>query len=174
MGKNWYIVHTYSGYEEKVKASIEERIKVRGLEDKITRILIPSEKVIELKGKKKKEMDKKFYPGYILVEMELDEETWHLIKNTPRVTGFVGGVKPVPLPEEEVEVILQQIEKGPAMVVKSKFEKGESVKIIDGPFTNFVGYIDEVDAEHGRLRVMVSIFGRHTPVEISFSQAEKA
>lgn len=174
MGKNWYIVHTYSGYEEKVKASIEERIKVRGLEDKITRILIPSEKVIELKGKKKKEMDKKFYPGYILVEMELDEETWHLIKNTPRVTGFVGGVKPVPLPEEEVEVILQQIEKGPAMVVKSKFEKGESVKIIDGPFTNFVGYVDEVDAEHGRLRVMVSIFGRHTPVEISFSQAEKA
>lgn len=173
MGKNWYIVHTYSGYEEKVKASIEERIKVKGLEDKITRILIPSEKVIELRGKKKRETDKKFYPGYILVEMELDEETWHLIKNTPRVTGFVGGVKPVPLPEEEVEVILQQIERGPAMVVKSKFEKGENVKIIDGPFTNFVGYVDEVDMDHGRLRVMVSIFGRHTPVEISFSQAEK-
>lgn len=173
MAKNWYIIHTYSGYEEKVKNSIEERIKALGLEDKISRILIPSEKVIELRGKKKRETDKKFYPGYILVEMQLDEETWHLIKNTPRVTGFVGGVKPVPLPEEEVEVILQQIERGPAMVVKSKFEKGENVKITDGPFANFVGYVDEVDMDHGRLRVMVSIFGRHTPVEISFSQAEK-
>lgn len=173
MAKNWYIIHTYSGYEEKVKTSIEERIKALGLEDKISRILIPSERVIELRGKKKRETDKKFYPGYILVEMQLDEETWHLIKNTPRVTGFVGGVKPVPLPEEEVEVILQQIERGPATVVKSKFEKGENVKIIDGPFANFVGYVDEVDMDHGRLRVMVSIFGRHTPVEISFSQAEK-
>lgn len=174
MAKNWYVVHTYSGSEEKVKVSIEEKIKLKGLEDKITQILIPTEKVIELKGKKKKEMDRKFYPGYILVEMELDEETWHLIKNTPRVTGFVGGAKPVPLPEEEVEVILQQLEKGPAPVVKSQFEKGESVRITDGPFTNFVGYVDEVDMDHGRLRVMVSIFGRQTPVELAFSQAEKA
>lgn len=174
MAKNWYVVHTYSGFEEKVKASIEERIKLKGLEDKITRILIPTEKVIELKGKKKKETDKKFYPGYILVEMELDDETWHLIKNTLRVTGFVGGAKPVPLPQEEVDVILQQLERGPAPVVMSKFEKGESVRITDGPFTNFVGYVDEVDMDHGRLRVMVSIFGRQTPVELSFSQAEKA
>lgn len=174
MAKNWYVVHTYSGFEEKVKASIEEKIKIKGLEDKITRILIPTEKVIELKGKKKKETDRKFYPGYMLVEMELDDETWYLIKNTIRVTGFVGGAKPVPLPEEEVEVILQQLEKGPAPVVKSRFEKGESVRITDGPFTNFVGYIDEVDMDHGRLRVMVSIFSRHTPVELSFSQAEKA
>jgi transcriptional antiterminator NusG len=174
MAKNWYVVHTYSGFEEKVKASIEERIKLKGLEDKITRILIPTEKVIELKGKKKKETDKKFYPGYILVEMELDDETWHLIKNTLRVTGFVGGAKPIPLPHEEVDVILQQLERGPAPVVKSRFEKGESVRITDGPFTNFVGYVDEVDMDHGRLRVMVSIFGRQTPVELSFSQAEKA
>jgi transcriptional antiterminator NusG len=174
MAKNWYIVHTYSGFEEKVKASIEERIKLKGLEDKITRILIPAEKVIELRGKKKKEIEKKFYPGYILVEMELDDETWHLIKNTLRVTGFVGGAKPVPLPQEEVDVILQQLERGPAPVVKSRFEKGESVRITDGPFTNFVGYVDEVDMNHGRLRVMVSIFGRQTPVELSFSQAEKA
>ncbi|MCL4536570.1 MAG: transcription termination/antitermination protein NusG [Nitrospirae bacterium] len=174
MAKNWYVVHTYSGFEEKVKASIEEKIKLKGLEDKITRILIPTEKVIELKGKKKKETDKKFYPGYMLIEMELDDETWHLIKNTLRVTGFVGGAKPVPLPEEEVEVILQQLEKGPAPVVKSQFEKGESVRITDGPFSNFVGYIDEVDMDHGRLRVMVSIFGRQTPVELAFSQAEKA
>lgn len=174
MAKNWYVVHTYSGFEEKVKVSIEERIKLKGLEDKITRILIPTEKVIELKGKKKKETDKKFYPGYILVEMDLDDETWHLIKNTLRVTGFVGGAKPVPLPQEEIDVILQQLERGHVPVIKSRFEKGESVRITDGPFTNFVGYVDEVDMDHGRLRVMVSIFGRQTPVELAFSQAEKA
>jgi transcriptional antiterminator NusG len=172
--KNWYVVHTYSGYEEKVKISIEEKVKLKGLEDKITRILIPTEKVVELKGKKKKESDKKFYPGYILVEMELDDDTWHLIKNTLRVTGFVGGAKPVPLPEEEVDVIIQQMEKGPAPVVKSQYEKGENVRITDGPFSNFVGYVDEVDTDHGRLRVMVSIFGRQTPVELAFSQVEKA
>ncbi|MCL4456473.1 MAG: transcription termination/antitermination protein NusG [Nitrospirae bacterium] len=174
MAKNWYVVHTYSGFEEKVKISIEERVRLKGLEDKITRILIPTEKVIEIKGRKKKETDKKFYPGYILVEMELDDETWHLVKNTLRVTGFVGGARPVALPEEEVEMIMQQLERGPAPVVKSQFEKGENVRITDGPFTNFVGYVDEVDMDHGRLRVMVSIFGRQTPVELSFSQAEKA
>ena len=174
MAKNWYVVHTYSGFEEKVKISIEERVRLKGLEDKITRILIPTEKVIEIKGRKKKETDKKFYPGYILVEMELDDETWHLVKNTLRVTGFVGGARPVALPEEEVEMIMQQLERGPAPVVKSQFEKGENVRITDGPFTNFVGYVDEADMDHGRLRVMVSIFGRQTPVELSFSQAEKA
>ena len=174
MSKNWYVVHTYSGYEEKVKTSVEEKVKLKGLEEKISRILIPTEKVVELKGKKKKETDKKFYTGYILVEMELDDETWHLIKNTLRVTGFVGGTRPVPLPGEEVEVILQQMEKGPAPMVKSQFEKGENVRITDGPFSNFVGFIDEVDADHGRLRVMVSIFGRQTPVELAFSQVEKA
>jgi transcriptional antiterminator NusG len=174
MSKSWYVVHTYSGYEEKVKISLEEKVRQKGLEDKITRILIPTEKVVELKGKRKKESDKKFYPGYILVEMELDDDTWHLIKNTLRVTGFVGGTRPVPLPEEEVEVILQQMEKGPAPVVKSQYEKGENVRITDGPFSNFVGYVDEVDMDHGRLRVMVSIFGRQTPVELAFSQVEKA
>jgi len=174
MAKSWYVVHTYSGYEEKVKISIEEKIKMKALEEKITRIMITTEKVVELKGKKKKESNRKFYPGYILVEMELDDDTWHLVKNAPRVTGFVGGAKPVPLPEEEVEVILQQIEKGPAPMVKSQYEKGESVRITDGPFSNFVGYVDEVDMDHGRMRVMVSIFGRQTPVELAFSQVEKA
>lgn len=174
MGKNWYVVHTYSGFEEKVKASIEERARMEGLEDKISRILIPTEKVIEHKGKKKKETDKKFYPGYILVEMELDDDTWYLIKNTMRVTGFVGGTKPVPIPEQEVEVVLQQLEKGPAPVIKSQFEKGENVRITDGPFSNFIGSVDEVDMDHGRLRVMVSIFGRQTPVELAFSQVERA
>jgi len=174
MGKNWYVVHTYSGFEEKVKLAIEEKARLKGLEDKIFRILIPTEKVIELRGKKKKETDKKFYPGYILVEMELNDETWYLIKNTMRVTGFVGGTKPVQIPEEEVDVIIQQLEKGPAPVLKTRFEKGENVRITDGPFSNFLGFVDEVDMDHGRLKVMVSILGRQTPVELSFSQAEKA
>jgi len=174
MGKNWYVVHTDSGFEEKVKLAIEEKARLKGLEDKIFRILIPTEKVIELRGKKKKETDKKFYPGYILVEMELNDETWYLIKNTMRVTGFVGGTKPVQIPEEEVDVIIQQLEKGPAPVLKTRFEKGENVRITDGPFSNFLGFVDEVDMDHGRLKVMVSIFGRQTPVELSFSQAEKA
>lgn len=173
MGKNWYVVHAYSGFEEKVKLSIEEKIEKRGLKDRITRILIPTERVVELKGGKKRESDKKFYPGYILVEMELDDETWHLVRSTPRITGFVGGTKPVPLPNEEVEVILQQLERGPAPQVKTQFQKGDNVRIIDGPFTNFVGYIDEVDMDHGRLKIMVSIFGRQTPVELSFFQVEK-
>ena len=174
MAKNWYVVHTYSGLEEKVKLSIEDKTEKKDLKEKISRILIPTEKVIELRAGKKRESDKKFYPGYILVEMELDDETWHLVRSTPRVTGFVGGTRPVPIPEEEVEIILQQLEKGPAPQVKTQFQKGENVRIIDGPFTNFVGYIDEVDMDHGRLKVMVSIFGRQTPVELHFFQVEKA
>lgn len=173
MEKNWYVVHTYSGFEDKVKTSIEDKISRKGMEEKITKILIPTEKVIELRSGKKKELDKKFYPGYILIEMELDDETWHLVRSTPRVTGFVGGSKPVPIPEEEVEEIVQQIEKGPVQQVRTQFEIGETVRIIDGPFTNFVGNIDEVDMDHGRLRVMVSIFGRQTPVELNFFQVEK-
>ncbi|TAN46016.1 MAG: transcription termination/antitermination protein NusG [Nitrospirae bacterium] len=174
MDKHWYVVHTYSGFEEKVKISIEEKVRLKSLEDRIGRILIPTEKIIELRGKKKRETDRKFYPGYILVEMALDDDTWHLIKNTMRVTGFVGGAKPVPLPEEEVDIIVQQMERGPMPQVRSQFDKGENVRITDGPFSNFVGFIDEVDMDHGRLRVMVSIFGRQTPVELSFSQIEKA
>lgn len=173
MGKTWYVVHTYSGFEERVKTSIEDKIKIRGIEDKISRILIPAERVIELRGSRKKETDKKFYPGYILVEMELDNETWHLIRSIPRVTGFVGGTKPVALPEEEVNVILQQLEKGPQQPPKTQFQKSETIRIIDGPFTNFVGAVDEVDIDHGRLKVMVSIFGRQTSVELSFYQVEK-
>jgi len=173
MAKQWYVIHTMSGFEEKVKASIQERAKTKGLEDKISRILIPTEKIIEVKGKKKKESEKKFYPGYILVEMELNEDTWHLVRTTQRVTGFIGGKKPAPIPEEEVEMILQQLEKGKAPQIKAHFEKGETVRITDGPFTNFTGFIDEVDSEHERVKVMVSIFGRQTPVELSFSQVEK-
>ena len=174
MTKKWYVVHTYSGFEEKVKAALEENVQRRGLADRITQILIPTEKVVELKAGKKRETSKKFYPGYILVEMEMDEETWHLVRTTPRVTGFVGGREPAPLQEEEIDVIKQQIEKGPAQQVKAQFDKGDSVRIIDGPFSNFNGFIDEVDVDHNKLRVMVTIFGRQTPVELNFLQVERA
>lgn len=170
---NWYVVHTYSGFEEKVKQSIEERAKQKNLQSKIGKILVPKEKILMLRGKKKKETDKKFYPGYILVEMELDDETWLLIKNTMKVTGFVGGIKPTQVPLDEIETIVQQIESGPLPIVKSQFNRDEQVKIVDGPFASFIGTIDEVDMDHGRLKVMVSIFGRLTPVELSFSQVEK-
>lgn len=173
MIKNWYVVHTYSGFEEKVKLSIEEKVEAGQLAERISKILIPTERVVELRGGKKRESDKKFYPGYILVEMELDDETWHLIKNTPRVTGFVGGKHPVPIPEEEVDIILQQVEKGPAPQVKTQYQKGDNVRITDGPFSNFNGFVEDVDLDHGRLRVMVSIFGRQTPVELNFFQVEK-
>ena len=173
MAKNWYVVHTYSGFEEKVKFSIEDKVDKLGIKEKISRILIPKERVIELKAGKKKESDRKFYPGYILVEMELDDDSWHLVKNIPKVTGFVGGTNPVPVNEEEIEVIIQQIEKGPAPQVKTQFSEAEHVRIIDGPFSNFTGYIEAVDMDHGRLRVMVSIFGRLTPVELGFYQVEK-
>lgn len=174
MGKNWYVVHTYSGFEEKVKLTIEEKVRQNSMEERVSKILIPTEKVFEVRAGKRKEADKKFYPGYILVEMELDDETWHLIRSVPRVTGFVGGSKPVPIPEEEVEQILTQIEKGPALPVKTQYESGDQVRITDGPFTNFTGTVEEVDSEHGKLRVMVSIFSRLTPVELQFFQVEKA
>jgi len=174
MARKWYAVHTYSGYEEKVKTTIEENAERKGLKEKIVQILIPTEKVIELKGGKRRETSKKFYPGYILIDMELDEETWHLVRSTPRVTGFVGGAQPTPLGKEEVDVIVQQIEKAPAPQAKTQFMRGDSVRIIDGPFNNFNGYVDEVDADHNKLRVMVTIFGRQTPVELNFFQVEKA
>jgi transcriptional antiterminator NusG len=173
MAKKWYVVHTYSGFEEKVKASIEDNVQRRGLREKIAQILIPTERVVELKAGKKRETTKKFYPGYILIEMELDNETWHLVNSTPRVTGFVGGENPTPLQQEEVDVIVQQIEKGPAAQVKTQFKRGDSVRIIDGAFTNFNGFVDEVDEAHNKLRVMVTIFGRQTPVELNFLQVEK-
>ncbi|MCG2709688.1 MAG: transcription termination/antitermination protein NusG [Thermodesulfovibrionales bacterium] len=174
MGKNWYVVHTYSGSEEKVKQAIEDKADKKNLRDKISQVLVPTERIIELKGGGKKESNKKFYPGYILVEMELDDESWHLVRKTPRVTGFVGGSNPVALSQEEVDVILQQMEKGHAPQVKTQYQKNETVRITDGPFSNFVGYIEDVDMDHGRLKVMVSIFGRQTPVELNFFQVERA
>jgi transcriptional antiterminator NusG len=173
MTKQWYVVHTYSGYEEKVKTSIEDSVRRRGLSDKFGQILIPSEKVVELKSGKKKESTKKFYPGYMLIEMELDDETWHIVSSSPRVTGFVGGDKPAPIQQEEIDVIVQQIEEGPTTQVKTQFDRGDSVRIIDGAFANFNGFVDEIDEDHDKLRVMVTIFGRQTPVECNYLQVEK-
>jgi len=174
MARQWYVVHTYSGFEEKVKATIEETAERKGLKEKIGQILIPTEKVVEFKGGRKKETSKKFYSGYILIDMELDEETWHLVRSIPRVTGFVGGTHPVPVGREEVGIIIQQIEKGPTPQVKTQFNRGDSVRIIDGPFSNFNGFVDEVDVTHNKLRVMVTIFGRQTSVELNFFQVERA
>ena len=176
MGKRWYIIHTYSGYEDKVKANLEQRLKPLGMGDKIGQIIIPMGNVVEFKKGQRQISSKKFFPGYLLIEMELTDESWHVVKNTPKVTGFVGtGNTPSPLPAAEVEKILNQIKEGEAKPKpKVLFEKGESVKIMEGPFTGFTGTVEEVNAERGRLKVMVSIFGRATPVELDFLQVGKA
>ncbi len=172
--QKWYVVHTYSGFEEKVRTTLEENIRRKGLEDKITQILIPTEKVVKLKAGKKLEINKKFYPGYIFIKMEMNDEVWHFVRSTLRVTGFVGGKEPTPVQDEELEAVIQQIEKGPAQQIKTQFNKGDNVRIIDGSFSNFNGFVDEVDADHNKLKVMVTIFGRQTPVELNFLQVERA
>ena len=176
MSKQWFIIHTYSGYEEKVKASLEKRIAPLGMQDTIGEIIIPVGKVAEFRKGKRTITDKKFYPGYLLVQMELTDESWHAVRNTPKVTGFIGtGTKPTPLSEQEVETILKQIREGEEKPQpKQQFEKGESVKIMEGPFAGFNGLVDEINPERGRMRVMVSIFGRSTPVELDFLQVGKA
>lgn len=176
MAKEWYVVHTYSGFEGKVKSSIEERAKSLGLEDKISQILIPTEDVVELRNGKKRTSTRKFFPGYILVEMELDDATWHLVKDTPKVTGFVGDKqKPSPITEEEVGLIRTQMDVGTAPAKREAiFTRGDSVRIVDGPFMSFTGTVEDVNLDQGKLKVMVSIFGRATPVELDFLQVEKA
>jgi transcriptional antiterminator NusG len=175
MGKHWYIIHTYSGYEEKVKANLEQRIAPLGMQEMISQIIIPSGNVVEFKKGKRQISTKKFYPGYLLIQMELTDESWHVVRNTPKVTGFVGtGLKPTPLTDEEVQHILNQIKEGEDKPKpKVSFESGESVKIMDGPFSGFNGVVEEVNQERGKLRVMVSIFGRSTPVELDFLQVGK-
>ena len=175
MAKQWYVVHTFSGYEQKVKAALEERIRSMGKADKFGEILVPVEKVMELVKGKKKTSSRKFFPGYILVQMELDDDTWHVVKETPKVTGFVGGTtNPAPVSEEEVRTITQQMEEG---AVKPKprvlFSVGESVKVVDGPFVDFNGIVEEVRPDKGKLRVLISIFGRATPVELDFVQVDR-
>lgn len=174
MAKRWYGVHTYSGFENKVKLSLQERIKNLGLDDFFGEVLIPSETVVELKKGEKRTSSRKFFPGYILVNMDLNDETWHAVKETSKVTGFVGGNNPVAIPDEEVLKITRRIEEGAEKPrPKVLFEVGETVRVIDGPFLNFSGVVEDVKPDKAKLRVMVSIFGRATPVELEFMQVEK-
>jgi transcriptional antiterminator NusG len=175
MAKDWYIVHTYSGFEKKVAESLRQRVQAYGLQDQIGEVLIPTEDVVEMKGGKKVVSPKRFFPGYVLVQMEMNDDTWHVVKNTPKVTGFVGaGQKPAPLTQEEVDQVIHQVTVA-AEKPKPKyvFEAGETVRIIDGPFSNFSGLVDEVNLDRNTLKVMVTIFGRSTPVELDFLQVEK-
>jgi transcriptional antiterminator NusG len=171
----WYIIHTYSGFEQKVKNAILERAKSQGLEDLVSEVLVPTEMVEEMVKGERKISARKFYPGYVLVKMELTDESWHLVKDTPKVTGFVGSKEePVAIPEAEAERIIAQMQEGVLKPKpKIKFELGDKVQVIDGPFTNFTGVVDEVRADRGRVKVMISVFGRPTPVELEFTQLEK-
>jgi len=177
MDKKWFVVHAYSGFEKSVQRALLERINRAGMQDKFGQILVPVEEVIEMKSGQKSISERKFFPGYVLVEMEMTDETWHLVKNTAKVTGFIGGsaMKPTPITEKEVQNILHQIQEG---VEKPKpkvlFETGEAVRVKEGPFTDFHGNVEDVNYDKSKIRVSVSIFGRPTPVELDFSQVEKA
>lgn len=175
MAKEWYVVHTYSGYENRAKQALERRIKELGKEEFFGEILVPSEKVVEVVKGEKRTSSRKFFPCYILLQMELNDDTWYVVKNTPKITGFVGdATHPVPISDAEVKKILGQMEEG--MVnprPKFEFSTGEQVKVIDGPFSNFTGTVEDVNPDKGKLKVLVSIFGRSTPVELEFFQVEK-
>jgi transcription termination/antitermination protein NusG len=175
MALRWYVVHVYSGFERKVAQSIREQAQQKGLSDLIAEVLVPTEEVVELRRGAKVNAERKFLPGYVLIKMDMNDETWHLVKNTPKVTGFLGAKgKPAPIPESEIQHVQTQVKEGierpkPAII----FEVGEQVRVSDGPFTSFNGLVEEVDEEKGRLKVAVSIFGRATPVELEYSQVEK-
>ncbi|MBP8867458.1 MAG: transcription termination/antitermination protein NusG [Propionivibrio sp.] len=177
MSKRWYVVHAYSGFEKSVQRALGERIQRSNVQDLFGQILVPVEEVVELKAGQKSISERKFFPGYVLVEMEMNDETWHLVKSTPKVTGFVGGTanKPTPISEKEVEKIMQQMQDGVEKPrPKVLFEPGEVVRVKEGPFTDFHGSVEHVNYEKNRLRVSVTIFGRATPVELEFGQVEKA
>jgi len=172
----WYIVHAYSNFEHKVKASLEERIKLMGLEDKFGDILVPTEEVVEMREGQKRRSERKFFPGYVLVQMEMDDETWHLVKEVPKVLGFIGGSsdKPAPITEKEANQILNRVQEGVDKPrPKVLFEPGEVVRVTDGPFNDFSGVVEQVNYEKSRLQVAVQILGRSTPIELDFSQVEK-
>lgn len=177
MAMRWYVVHAFSGFEHSVQRALKERVARAGMQDRFGEILVPTEEVVEMREGQKRKSERKFFPGYVLVQMEMDEETWHLVKDTPRVLGFIGGTsdKPAPITDKEAETILQRVQEG-AEKPKPKvlFEPGEVVRIIDGPFNDFNGVVEEVDFEKNRLRVAVLIFGRSTPVDLEFSQVEKS
>ncbi len=177
MAKRWYVVHAYSGFEKQVKRSLEERIARAGMEDMFGDVLVPTEEVVEMRGGQKRKSDRKFFPGYVLVQMEMTDETWHLVKDVPKVMGFIGGTadRPAPITEREADAILQRVEEGVDKPrPKTLFEPGEMVRVTDGPFNDFNGVVEEVNYDKNRLRVAVLIFGRSTPVELEFHQVEKS
>jgi transcriptional antiterminator NusG len=173
--RQWFVVHTYSGFENKVAEAIQSRAKIFGLAEKIARVLVPTEKVVEVRNKQKRETEQKFFPGYVLVEMELTDETWQLVRATPKVTGFVGsGSRPVALTADQVDEIMRQMEAGAEKPKpKSVFQRSDKVRVIDGPFVNFQGVVEDINPERGRMKVVVPVFGRPTPVELEYYQVER-
>jgi transcriptional antiterminator NusG len=172
-GRQWYVIHTYSGYENKVRTNLEHRIDSMGVQDKIFQVVIPTEEEVEIKDGQRRTVQKKVFPGYVLVEMVLSDDSWYVVRNTPGVTGFVGsGTRPTALEDAEVKAILKQM-KMEAPKVKVSFSKGERVKVVDGPFTDFIGVVDEINPERGKVKVLVSFFGRETPVELDFLQVSR-
>ena len=172
-GRAWYVIHSYSGYENKVKANLEQRIESMGMQDKIFQVVVPTEEEIEVRDGQRRITEKKIFPGYILVEMRMTDDSWYAVRNTPGVTGFVGmGKKPTPLRPEEVQRIMKRMEEE-APKIKVTFRPGQRVRIIDGPFTDFVGSVDDIDMDKSKVRVLVAFFGRDTPVELDFLQVEK-
>ena len=176
MSMRWYVVHAYSGFEGVVKRSLEERIKRFGMEEKFGQILVPTEEVVEMRAGQQRKSERKFFPGYVLVQMDMTDETWHLVKDVPKVMGFIGGTgdRPAPISDKEADAILQQVQEGVEKPrPKVLFEPGEVVRVIDGPFNDFSGVVEEVDYDKSRLKVSVLIFGRSTPVDLEFGQVEK-
>jgi transcriptional antiterminator NusG len=172
-GREWFVIHTYSGYENKVKTNLEHRLLSMGMQDKIFQVVIPTEEEIEIRDGQRKTVQKKIFPGYVLVQMIMDDESWYVVRNTPGVTGFVGsGTRPVPLDDTEVKSILRQM-RAEEPRVKVGFQVGQTVRIIDGPFVDFAGQVDEINLEKGKVKVLVSFFGRETPVELDFLQVER-
>jgi transcriptional antiterminator NusG len=177
MPKRWYVVHAYSGFEKQVKRSLEDRIQRAEMEELFGDVLVPTEEVVEMKGGQKRRSDRKFFPGYVLVEMEMTDETWHLVKDVPKVMGFIGGTadRPAPISQKEADAILDRVQEGVDKPrPKVLFEPGEMVRVVDGPFNDFNGVVEEVDYDKSRLKVAVLIFGRSTPVELEFHQVEKS
>ncbi len=176
MALRWYVVHAYSGFENQVKRALEERIKRFGMEDKFGEVLVPTEEVMEIREGQKRRSERKFFPGYVLVQMEMDDDAWHLVKDTPKVMGFIGGTpdRPAPISDKEAEAILNRIREGTEKPrPKVLFEPGEEVRVVEGPFNDFLGTVEEVNYDKSKLLVAVKIFGRSTPVELDFSQVEK-